>query len=181
MIITLQQLIDLEACDPAIRLFREQFGDRLEIDNYTPDKQEWLIRSEWRRYLGWAWAKKILPIWSLRGVNLSGFDLSGVDLRWSDFRESDFSGSDLSGSDLRESDFRESDFICSDLRRSDLRRSDLRGSDFSWSDLREADLRWSNLSCSDFSWADLSGARATSPIEGWLLVDGRLQRAEVSG
>ena len=76
--ITLQQLTDLRACEPAARLFSEQFGDRLDIPEYTPQHQEWLVRSEWRRYLGWVWGNNVLPQWSMREADLSEADLRGA-------------------------------------------------------------------------------------------------------
>ena len=127
--ITLQQLTDLRACEPAARLFSEQFGDRLDIPEYTPQHQEWLVRSEWRRYLGWVWGNNVLPQWSMREADLSEADLRGADLR----------GADLSG----------------------------------------ANLSGANLSEADLSWADLSEAVALLALDGWSLIDGRLERAEV--
>lgn len=52
MIITMDQLVSLGACDSARSLFALEFGERLEIPEYMAQQQEWLVRSEWRRYLG---------------------------------------------------------------------------------------------------------------------------------
>ena len=80
--ITIDRLIDLKVCDPAKQLFAAEFGERLEIPEYTPQHQEYLVRSEWRKFLGWGWRNNVLPQWSMRGADLSWADLRGADLRW---------------------------------------------------------------------------------------------------
>ena len=94
--ITIDQLISLKACESATDLFLAEFGRRLEIPDYTPQHQEYLIRSEWRKYLGWAWQQNVLPQWSLSEANLRGADLSEADLRWAN----------LSWANLREANLR---------------------------------------------------------------------------
>ena len=119
--ITIDQLISLKACESATDLFLAEFGRRLEIPDYTPQHQEYLIRSEWRKYLGWAWQQNVLPQWSLSEANLRGADLRGADLR----------GADLRWANLREAN----------LRGADLSEADLRWANLSWANLREANLR----------------------------------------
>ena len=161
--ITLQQLTDLRACEPAARLFSEQFGDRLDIPEYTPQHQEWLVRSEWRRYLGWVWGNNVLPQWSMSGADLSGADLRGADLRGANLSWADLSGADLSGADLSWAD---------------LSWANLSEADLSWADLRGANLSEADLSGADLSEADLRWAVALLALDGWSLIDGRLERAE---
>jgi hypothetical protein len=84
--ITIDQLINLKACESAKELFLAEFGDRVDIPEYTPQHQEFLVRAEWRKYLGWAWEHNVLPQWSMRGSNLRWADLSGSNLRWADLR-----------------------------------------------------------------------------------------------
>lgn len=103
MIITLQQLKNVQACMDAQKLFRSQCGGSIEFD-YTVDKQEWLLRSEWRRYLGWSWRNNLLPLWSFQKAYLSGADLSRADLREANLGGANLGGADLSRADLRGAD-----------------------------------------------------------------------------
>jgi hypothetical protein len=167
--ITVMQLRDLSACKGALDLFVEEFGDHLDIPSYTPQHQEYLVRSEWRRYLGFAWSYDILPQWSMRGAYLRGAYLSGAYLRGADLRGADLIGANLRGANLRGAD----------LRGADLRGADLIGADLIGADLSGAYLIGADLSGADLSWANLSWALATSAPSGWTSVDGRLVRVEV--
>lgn len=64
-----------------------------------------------------------------------------------------------------------------DLRRADLRRADLCRANLHDADLRGADLRGADLRDADLHDADLRGAQATTAPPGWVLRDGRLERA----
>ena len=164
--ITIDQLISLNACESARKLFLAEFGERLEIPEYTPQHQEYLIRSDWRKYLGWAWSQNVLPKWSLRYADLRRADLRGADLReanlsWANLRWANLSGADLRGADLSGADLSGANLSGANLSRADLSRANLREANLS-----EANLRW--------AWSTIA-------VDGWDLIDGRLRRAEVPG
>ena len=154
--ITIDQLISLNACESARKLFLAEFGERLEIPEYTPQHQEYLIRSDWRKYLGWAWSQNVLPKWSLRYADLRRADLRGADLRGADLREANLSWANLRWANLSGADLREANLSRADLSRANLREANL----------SEANLRW--------AWSTIA-------VDGWDLIDGRLRRAEVPG
>ena len=101
MLLTVDMLHAKGACASGIEDFRAIFGDKFEGD-WTPDLQLWVLH-DWpyatpegvrlvslRKYIGWAYAQKLIPLWSMSGADLSTADLSTADL----------SGADLSGADL---------------------------------------------------------------------------------
>ena len=135
--ITIDRLIDLKVCDPAKQLFAAEFGERLEIPEYTPQHQEYLVRSEWRKFLGWGWRNNVLPQWSMRGADLSWADLRGADLRGADLREANLSWANL--------------------RWADLCGADLCGANLSGADLRGADLRWAWSTIAVDGWDLIDG------------------------
>ena len=144
--ITAESLEQMGACREAVEMFRRDFPDGYDLARWTREEQLRMVRTEWRRYLGWAWMKMVVPIWTMRDADLSGADLSAADL----------SGCDLSRSDLSDADLGDAD-----LSGCDLSRSDLSGADLSDADLRDADLsgaRW----CTCTRWPAGFDARAAT-------------------
>jgi hypothetical protein len=103
-------------------------GDAHATGGWSRDVQILALHTPLRRYLGWAWGKGLLPMWSMASVDLHAADLRRANLRAADLGEAN-------------------------LHAADLRRADLR-----WADLRGADLRGTNLSRANLSRANLSGA-----------------------
>ncbi len=196
--ITVDDLKKLDACPNGVTIFAKQFPDGM-VGTWDRTAQLLLMASPLRPYFGWACDVGLLPRFNLRGSNLRGSNLRGSNLSGSNLRGSNLSGSDLRGSNLSYSDLSGSDLSGSDLRGSnlsysDLSYSDLSGSNLSYSDLSYSDLSGSNLRGSNLSYSNLSGSFNISladltnayrfiddaVIQGWTVVDGRLQRAEVT-
>lgn len=188
--ITIDQLISLNACEPAIELFLAEFGGSLNIPEYTPQHQEWLVRSEWRKYLDWAWLTNVLPQWSMCGVDLRGarlceaglcgVNLTGAYLGWANLLGANLSRANLSGANLSNVNLREARLLEASLSRSNMRGANLSGAYLGGASLFGADLCGAYLGGANLVGADLSWARATSAVPGWDLVDGVLRRSEVS-
>ena len=107
MIITLEQLKLKSACSPALKEFEKVVGQQTADIEINPAAQGWILASRfWRRFLGWAWNEGIIPMWSMREVNLSIADLSIADLRRANLSETDLSQADLSNADLSKADLR---------------------------------------------------------------------------
>lgn len=107
----------------------------------------------------------------LRGAYLQWAALESADLRWVDLCEAMLCWAALCGADLRGAD----------LYRADLYDSDLRGAKLGGANLRGAWLQWADLQGADLQGADLTDALRFSddpPLEGWIVVNCRLRRAE---
>ena len=94
LIITLEQLIKLNACESGIELFKSIYGEKLEVEWTLKDQIEF-IKSPLRKYFGWGFRMKILPMYSMQGVNLRRADLEDADLQGANLRGADLRGADL--------------------------------------------------------------------------------------
>ena len=148
MLLTVDMLHAKGACASGIEDFRAIFGDKFDGD-WTPDLQLWVLH-DWpyatpegvrlvslRKYIGWAYAQKLIPLWSMSGAVLRWADLYGADLR----------NADLSSADLRNTN----------LSNTNLRNANLSSADLSSADLYGADLRSADLSSANLYGADLTG------------------------
>src|SRR3990167_1489266 len=108
MLLTVDMLHAKGACASGIEDFRAIFGDKFDGD-WTPDLQLWVLH-DWpyatpegvrlvslRKYIGWAYAQKLIPLWSMSGANLSGANLHGANLSGADMRWANLSGANLHG------------------------------------------------------------------------------------
>ncbi len=82
--ITTQTLKDLRACQEGIDDFVRITGGEL-ICEWTLEKQIELLKTDLRKWFGWAVENKLIPMWSMSGAdlyraNLYGADLSGANL-----------------------------------------------------------------------------------------------------
>jgi uncharacterized protein YjbI with pentapeptide repeats len=97
--ITVDQLIQLNACEEGIEDFKKEFGDSVTLD-WTPETQIQLIKGSLRKWFGWTVFNKLLPVWSMSGADLSGADLSGANLSRANLSRANLSGADLSWANL---------------------------------------------------------------------------------
>jgi uncharacterized protein YjbI with pentapeptide repeats len=97
-----------------------------------------IIASPWRRQIGWAIGKGLLPA-RIR-ADLSGADLSGANLRDAVLYGAVLSGAVLSGAVLYGADLRWANLSGANLRDAVLYGADLRRADLSGADLYGADL-----------------------------------------
>ncbi len=142
----------------AYEKFLAEFGEVLEIE-WTPDKQlEALKDPVWRGVLGLAWFESIVPMCTMKRVDLSGADLSGADLKEADLRQADLSGANLSRGNLSGANLNGSNLRKANLNGVNLRRTYLIGADLCGANLNGANLNEANLIEADLSGVDLRGA-----------------------
>jgi hypothetical protein len=134
VLITLEILRDIEACEDGIADFVNACGDKYEVTDYTVEHQLGWITGPLKKYWAWCVGKGLLPNLSMRGVdlrdaNLTGTHLIGADLYRAYLRRANLRNADLFNADLRGADLRNADLSEADLRGADLRGADLRGAD----------------------------------------------------
>jgi len=131
--------------------FAAVFGDDVQF-NWTREKQIEVIKSPLREHVGAAWRMGLVPMWSLRGVDLSRLNLREADLRNAIITYANMHDVDLSNSNLGWANFSGSNLIGVNLR-----SANLYGANLSSSDLEMADLSEANLDGADFGHANLTG------------------------
>ena len=107
MKITEELLRQKGAYEEGIAAFVAVYPEGLELSDWTQEEQLRVLRdTDLRRYLGGWWGGGILPVWTLRGADLSGADLNRADLSGANLSRADLSGANLSWADLRRADLR---------------------------------------------------------------------------
>ena len=88
MIITLTYLRSIGACRPSRQWFARRYLEshdcRVPVSVWTRDEQIAVLRDGFR-WLGWAFDRGVLPMWSMTGADLTGADLTDAYLtraRW---------------------------------------------------------------------------------------------------
>ena len=89
--ITTQMLRDMNACQSGVDDFERITGGKL-VCEWTPEKQIELLKTDLRKWFGWAVFNKLLPEWSM-----SRADLSGANLSWANLSGANLSGANLYG------------------------------------------------------------------------------------
>ena len=79
LIITTKMLEELGACQPGIDDFERITGGKL-VCEWTLEKQIELLKTDLRKWFGWAVNNKLLPMWSMFRADLSGANLYRADL-----------------------------------------------------------------------------------------------------
>jgi len=100
MKITKTLLENYNACKEGIKEFEKFFPQGFDLKNWTLEKQLEIIKSDLRKYFGWAVFNGIIPIWSMSRADLSRADLSGANLYGANLSRADLSGANLSGANL---------------------------------------------------------------------------------
>ena len=73
--ITTKMLKNMNACQSGVDDFERITGGKL-VCEWTPEMQIELLKTDLRKWFGWAVSNKLLPVWSMSGANLSGANLS---------------------------------------------------------------------------------------------------------
>jgi hypothetical protein len=157
VLLTVDMLRKLDACEKGIERFRELFGEGGELV-WSPLAYLMAAKLE-PQYLRW-----LVDHGLLDRPSLSGFDLCGVDLSESDLISSNFRGANLRGANLVGSN---------------LWGCDLRGADLSHAFLLAADMGAVESLGASFDGADLTGAwfyMGTVVPPGWQENNYRLSR-----
>ena len=80
MKLTIEQIANHSPCGDGAKWFREFYPNGLDLVSWTRDEQLRAITSGGHRYLGWAVAKGLVPMWAMVGANLDGASLYGANL-----------------------------------------------------------------------------------------------------
>jgi len=93
--ITTKMLKNMNACQSGVDDFERITGGKL-VCEWTPEMQIELLKTDLRKWFGWAVSNKLLPAWSMSGANLSGANLSRANLYRADLSRANLSGANLS-------------------------------------------------------------------------------------
>lgn len=66
---TVENLVSYDLLFARIAVFKREYPNG--IAEWTPGAQLWVLKTEYRRWLGWAWAAANIPKFSLSGANLT--------------------------------------------------------------------------------------------------------------
>ena len=80
MRITKKLLEEKEACAEGLACFNATFPDGIDLKDWTAEKQIEVLKSDLRKYIGWAFARGIIPLWSMQGANLGRANLVRANL-----------------------------------------------------------------------------------------------------
>lgn len=80
MRITKKLLEEKNACAEGLACFNAAFHKGIDLKDWTVEKQIEVLRSDLRVYIGWAFERGIIPLWSMQGANLGGANLEGANL-----------------------------------------------------------------------------------------------------
>ena len=78
MKLTIEQIANHSPCGDGAKWFREFYPNGLDLVSWTRDEQLRAIKSGGHRYLGWAVAKGLVPMWAMVGANLVEANLDGA-------------------------------------------------------------------------------------------------------
>jgi len=78
--ITKKLLEEKEACAEGLACFNATFPDGIDLKDWTAEKQIEVLKSDLRKYIGWAFARGIIPLWSMQGANLGRANLVRANL-----------------------------------------------------------------------------------------------------
>ena len=92
--IATQMLKDMNACQSGVDDFERITGGKL-VCEWTPEKQIELLKTDLRKWFGWAVSNKLLPVWSMSGANLTGANLTGANLSWANLSRADLYSANL--------------------------------------------------------------------------------------
>ena len=80
MRITKKLLEEKEACAEGLACFNFAFPNGIDLKDWTVEKQIEVLKSDLRKYIGWAFVRGIIPLWSMQGANLLRANLGGAYL-----------------------------------------------------------------------------------------------------
>ena len=171
-----------------VEAFLNLFGAESWEGELTPICQAILLTSPARQW--WTWLCENVeefPMFSMKWWDLAGMNLTGARLVRADLMEANLTGTDLSDVRLERADLTYARLVGANLEEAtmrgsllevaDLRGARLEGANLEGAVLRGARLEGANLAYARLARADLRGASrddSDSPIEGWMVEDGRL-------
>ena len=100
MRITKKLLEEKDACVEGLACFNATFPDGIDLKDWTVEKQIEVLKSDLRKYIGWAFVRGIIPLWSMQGANLEGANLGGAYLGGANLGGANLGGAYLEGANL---------------------------------------------------------------------------------
>ena len=100
MRITKKLLEEKDACVEGLACFNAAFPNGIDLKDWTVEKQIEVLKSDLRKYIGWAFVRGIIPLWSMQGANLEGANLGGAYLGGANLGGANLGGAYLGGANL---------------------------------------------------------------------------------
>ena len=100
MRITKKLLEEKDACVEGLACFNATFPNGIDLKDWTVEKQIEVLKSDLRKYIGWAFVRGIIPLWSMQGANLEGANLGGANLEGAYLGGAYLEGANLEGAYL---------------------------------------------------------------------------------
>ena len=122
MRITKKLLEEKDACAEGLACFNATFPDGIDLKDWTAEKQIEVLKSDLRKYIGWAFARGIIPLWSMQGANLGRANLGGSNLGRANLEDANLENANLENANLENANLGGSN-----LGRSNLGRANLEG------------------------------------------------------
>jgi len=165
MKLTIEQIANHSPCGDGAKWFREFYPNGLDLVSWTRDEQLRAITSGGHRYLGWAVAKGLVPMWAMVGANLVEANLDGASLVGAYLVGANLDGASLVGAYL----------VGASLDGASLYRANLVGAYLVGAYLVGANLVGANLVGASLDGANLVGAN----LDGANLVEANLDGARI--
>ena len=100
MRITKKLLEEKDACVEGLACFNAAFPNGIDLKDWTVEKQIEVLKSDLRKYIGWAFVRGIIPLWSMQGAYLEGAYLRYAYLGGANLRDANLRGANLGGANL---------------------------------------------------------------------------------
>jgi len=98
--ITKKLLEEKDACAEGLACFNAAFPNGIDLKDWTVEKQIEVLKSDLREYIGWAFVRGIIPLWSMHGANLGRANLEGANLEGANLGRAYLGRANLGGANL---------------------------------------------------------------------------------
>ena len=164
MRITKKLLEERDACAEGLACFNATFPDGIDLKDWTAEKQIEVLKSDLREYIGWAFVRGIIPLWSMQGANLLRANLEGAYLEGANLLRAYLEGAYLGGANLEGANLEGANLLRANLEGANLEganllRANLEGAYLGGANLLRANLLRANLLRANLEGAYLGGAK----------------------
>ena len=125
MRITKKLLEEKEACAEGLACFNATFPDGIDLKDWTAEKQIEVLKSDLRKYIGWAFARGIIPLWSMQGANLGRANLVRANLYSANLESANLENANLENANLYSANLESANLGGANLGRANLVRANL--------------------------------------------------------
>ena len=120
MRITKKLLEEKEACDEGLACFNATFPDGIDLKDWTAEKQIEVLKSDLRKYIGWAFARGIIPLWSMQGANLGRANLVRANLYSANLESANLVRANLESANLENANLENANLYSANLESANL-------------------------------------------------------------